>query len=410
MKYINGIIYYKGELVKKDFAVVNKRIVFDGLEDMQDTKDLKNKTVSPGFVDVHIHTRVPGFEYKEDLDHIENAMLHGGFTHAIAQSNTNPKPDNLETLKDIQELLDEKRVNIIQAARITKDDKVVDIGKMSESTRLFTDDGFPVKKEETMLDAIKLAKTTDSTLILHEEDSEIKGEMYHCSLSDKENIKSFDEDYESNIVERDIRLNKGINANIHMQHISTEKSIKAIAKAREGGMNITAELTPHHMSLDNEMIINDGKFKMNPPLSKPETRQALIKALKDEVITIIATDHAPHSVEEKSGGFQKSVNGIIGLETSFAVVNTIAQKNQIPLKTIINAMSINPGKLMGVNMEIEEGSIANLTILDVDKKWVFKPENIKSKSKNTPFLNMELIGKVESIILNGEYIELKEKN
>ncbi len=153
-----------------------------------------------------------------------------------------------------------------------------------------------------------------------------------------------------------------------MQHISTSKSIEVIKKARKEGMNLTAELTPHHMSLDNEMIINDGKFKMNPPLSKPETRKALIKALKDEIITIIATDHAPHSKEEKEGGFQESVNGIIGLESSFAVVNTIAKQNKISLKTIINAMSINPGKLMGINTEIQEGSIANLTILDVNKK------------------------------------------
>ncbi len=408
MKYINGIIYYKGELVKKDFAIVNKRIVFDGLEDMQETKDLKNKTVSPGFVDVHVHTRVPGFEYKEDLEHIENAMLHGGFTHAIAQSNTNPRPDNVKTLKQIQKILDEKKVNIIQAARITKDDQVVDVEKLSKSTRLFTDDGFPVKHEETMLDAIKLAKSTNSTLILHEEDDDIKGKMYHCSLSKEEEIEAFDESYESNIVERDIRLNKEINANMHMQHISTSKSIKAIKKARKEGMNLTAELTPHHMSLDNEMIINDGKFKMNPPLSKPEARKALIKALKDEVITIIATDHAPHSKEEKEGGFQESVNGIIGLESSFAVVNTIAKQNKIPLKTIINAMSVNPGKLMGINTEIQEGSIANLTILDVNKKWVFKSKDIKSKSTNTPFINMELIGKVDSIILNGEYIDLKE--
>ncbi|NQZ29443.1 MAG: dihydroorotase [Mycoplasmatales bacterium] len=407
MKYINGIIYYKGELIKKDFAVVNKRIVFDGLEDVKETKDLKNKTVSPGFVDVHVHTRVPGFEYKEDLEHIENAMLYGGFTHAIAQSNTNPKPDNLKTLKEIQKLLDKKHVNIIQAARITKDDKVIDIDKMSESTRLFTDDGFPIRKEKTMLEAIKLAKSTNSTLILHEEDENIKGKMYHCSLSNKENIEAFNEEYESNMVERDIRLNERINANIHMQHISTEKSIKAIEKAKVGGMNITAELTPHHISLDNEMIINDGKFKMNPPLPTPQTRQALIKALKDGVITIIATDHAPHSVEEKSGGFQNSANGIIGLESSFAVVNTIAKQHKIPLKTIIDAMSINPGKLMGINMEIEEGSIANLTILDVNKKWVFKSKDIKSKSKNTPFLNTKLIGKVDSIILNGKYIELK---
>ncbi|TCG11392.1 dihydroorotase [Mycoplasma todarodis] len=407
MKYINGVIYYKDELIKKDFAIINKRIVFEGLEEINEEVNLEGKIVSPGFVDVHVHTRVPGFEYKEDLEHIEKAMLYGGFTHAVAQSNTNPKPDNVKTLKEIQGMLDEKRVNIIQAGRITKEDKVVDIEEMSKHTRLFTDDGYPVQDEKEMFKAIQLAKATESTLILHEEDASIKGKMYHCSLSEQENIPAFNEEYESNMVKRDIELNKETNANIHIQHISSKDSIKLIKEAQSQGMNITAELTPHHMALDNEMIINDGKFKMNPPLSNPETRQILIKALKDEVITIIATDHAPHSEEEKSGGFEKAVNGIIGLETSFAVVNTLARKYEITLETIIKAMSINPGKLMGINTKLEAGKVANLTILDVDKKWTFKEENIKSKSKNTPFINMELIGKVDSVILNGEHIVLE---
>ncbi len=407
MKYINGLIYYKNKLVKKDFAVINKRIVFDGIESIEEYKDLDGLVVSPGFVDVHIHTRVPGFEYKEDLEHIEKAMLYGGFTHAVAQSNTNPKPDTVHVLKEIQQMLDEKNVNIIQAGRITKDDKVTDILEMSKLTRLFTDDGYPVKDSGTMLEAIKLAKETDSTLILHEEDVNIKGKMYHCSLSEQNNIPAFDEEYESNMVKRDIELNKTINANIHIQHISSKQSIELIDEARKRGMNITAELTPHHMALDNEMIINDGKFKMNPPLSKPNTRLKLIEALKNEIITIIATDHAPHSKEEKEGGFKESVNGIIGLETSFAVVNTVAREHEIPLETIIKAMSINPGKLMGINTEIENNKIANLTIIDVMKKWRFKNEDIKSKSKNTPFIDMELTGKVKSIILNGKYIELK---
>ncbi|CAM9112972.1 dihydroorotase [Mycoplasma marinum] len=407
MRYVNGKVYYMGELVKKDFAIVKNRVTFKNIDRCEEEIDLTGIIVSPGFVDVHIHTRVPGFEYKEDIKHVTQALIYGGFTHAVAQSNTNPRPNTVGTFKKVQKLIDESEVNIIQAARITKEEKVVNIKKISKYTRLFTDDGEPVVDDIEMQKAIKSAKETDSTLILHEQDSNIKGQMYHCSLSKENKIAAFNEDYESNIVRRDIKLNENINAKLHFQHLSTKQSIELIKKARKNGMNITAEVTPHHLFFDNEMIINDGKFKMNPPLANPKGRLELIKALKNKHITIIATDHAPHAKEEKQGGFEDSVNGIIGLETSFGVVNTIAKQYKIPLKTIIESMSLNPGQLIGIDTSIKEGKIANLTFLDVNEKWEFKEKDIKSKSSNTPFIGIELIGRVKGIVLNGKYKNFK---
>ena len=407
MFFKNGIVYINKRLEKINFSVVNKKIQIRKIPEKDEVViDLSNLIVSPGFVDVHIHTRVPGFEIKDDLDHITKSLINGGFTHALAQANVFPEPTNLKIWKSINNIIQKSDVNIFQSARITKDGKTIDIEKISKVNKFFSDDGDPVEDTSEMRKALILAKKTDSTLFLHEEDKTIKGVMYGCDLSKKWNLKSFNDEYESNIVERDLNLNKEINAKLHFQHISTYKSIRLIEKAYKNNMDVSLEITPHHLYFSNKDIINDGMFKMNPPLPSPKSQKEIIKTFKKGIV-IIATDHAPHEEKSKQGGFNNSVNGIIGLESAFSSVWTKAREYKINLKTVLEAMTNRPAKLLGIKeYGIKNGVVANLTIIDPLEEWIFKKENIYSKSKNSPFIGEKFTGRVKQIILNGKHIIL----
>ncbi len=406
IKYINCYLFIKDKLVKKDFAIINNKITFNNLDNIEKIINLKNLVVLPGFVDIHIHSRNPGYEYKETLENLNKSLIYGGFTHAIAQSNIKPLPIDKKTFNNAQSLLRILESNVIQAGRITNNNKMIENEEYLKNINFITDDGMSVVDKNEMLKALKLAKKYNIQILLHEQNPEIKGVMYDCSLSKEMNFKSFKENYESDWVERDIKLNISINAKIHLQHISTIKSLKLFKKYKKK-MNITAEVTPHHLFLDNEMIKNNGIYKMNPPLSTPKTRKKLIDAFKKGIIDIVSTDHAPHDFKEKEGGFKNSVNGIIGLETSFAIINTLVVENNIELKRLIYAMSINPGRIMNINNEIFEGNLANLTIVNLDKKWIIKKEDIKAKFANSPFINKKVIGKIMKVIINGKFISLK---
>ncbi len=411
MKYINGSIYIDGQLIKKDFAIINNKITFKNLNTIKEIYNLKSLAVLPGFVDIHVHTRNPGYENKDTLKHVNLSLLYGGFTNALAQSNVKPLPIDIKSLTFAQEMMNKLDSNVIQTGRITEDNKTIIDKHYWKTVKFITDDGMPVIEESQMKIALKLAKKYNVQMLLHEEDVSIDGHLYHGKFAKKYNLKSFDSDYETNCIKRDIRLNTDINANIHLQHISTLESLIAFEKARTSGMNITAELTPHHLILDNEMIPdNDGVFKMNPPLPTPQNRKLLINAFKNEIITIIASDHAPHMENEKKGGFANSLNGVIGLETAFSLINTLCIKENIALNIMVNALSINPGKLIKVNNQIFEDNLANLTIVDLHEKWEFTKRDIKSKATNTPFLGIKLIGRVKKIIINGKLHELSGEN
>lgn len=393
-EYINAKVLLEGRLVQKDFLIEDGRIYFN-YKKTKNSIDLSGKIVSPGFVDIHVHTRVPGFEHKEDIAHLDEAALIGGFTQVVAMGNIDPAPTDVDNHEIIQSLLNRSKINIMQCARVSDKNKLVDIVKMSECTKIFSDDGLPIDSDSLMKNALKLIKKTDSLILLHEEDHNLKGYGYHSNFAKLNHIKTFGSEYETNIVERDIRMNKDIQAKMHLQHISCKETIEML-KEQKGKMDISAELTPHHLFFSNEDINGSTNFKMNPPLNSKEHQEALIQAFKDEVVDIIATDHAPHAEHEKNVEWKKAANGIIGLESAFAAVNTVIGFEHI--EKTLRAMTINPAKRIGLDVEIKEGQYANIVIIDPHEKWIFTEEDIRSKSKNSPWINVELTGRVKEVI------------
>ncbi len=411
-KFINGNLYIDGSIIKKDFAIDNKgKITFKKVNNVNENVlvyNLDGLTVLPGFIDIHVHTRNPGFEIKDNLENVNESLLFGGYTHALAMPNTKPSPNSIKSLLRIQKLLNDKLLsNVIQVGRITKKNKTIKDKKYWKNVKFVSDDGLPVINKKQMHKALKLAKKYNVQMLLHEQDIDILGYAYNSDFSKKFSIPSFASEYESNIINRDIKLNKNINAKIHIQHISTLEGVILYSKAKTM-MNISAELTPHHLLLDNSMLhFDDGHFKVNPPLPTISSKKALIGAFKEEIINIIATDHAPHEEKVKALDFIKAANGFIGLESCFGLINKFIITHSLPLYILVNAMSINPGKIIGINNVIIEKNLANLTIVDLSEKWLFNKFSIKSKSFNSPFLNSELIGKVKMIIINGKFYDLR---
>ncbi len=401
-EYVNGKVLLNNKFRKQNF-VIYKGKIFLKYDHLHPTKtiDLTGKYVAPGFFDIHVHTRVPGFEKKDDLKHVQESAMVGGVTQFIAMPNTNPMPYNVKILTSIQKMMDESIVNIFQAARITNNNKVVNFATLSKKQKFFSDDGNPVKTSKLMTEALLQAKKHDSILFLHENDPNIAGYAYTSKFSQKYNIKSFSSEYETNIIKRDIELNKEINAKIHIQHISTKEGVQLYKAACKSGMNISAELTPHHLCLNNEDIVSDdSNYKMNPPLGSKKDQKYLIKAFKKGIINIIATDHAPHSILDKKGGFNKAAFGVINLESAFASIYTLLGKRY--LLKIVKAYSINPASLVNIDVNIYNNEKANIVIIDPSYKWTFTKKDIKSKSINSPFINKTFVGKIVKTIYGTE--------
>lgn len=401
-EFINGKILLNGKLVKRNFLVKNGMLFLDYKERAQQV-DINGLVVTPGFVDIHVHTRTPGFTHKEDIAHVSSAAISGGMTTIVAMSNTNPMPCDEKTWNLVNDFAKKSSVNIIQSARITADNKLTDFAKLSKFTKCFTDDGNPISDQELMKSALIEAKKHDVVLMLHEENHDLKGVAYTSEFTTLNNLPSFGPEYESMIIKRDITLNKDINAKIHLQHISTKQSVQLFVEAKKSKMNISAELTPHHLFFNNTMLRDEGNFKMNPPIGSIEDQESLVEAFANEDIDIIATDHAPHTKEEKSGGFKNAANGIIGLETAFAVCNT--KLGDEHLEKVLRGLTINPAKLINKDIEIRNGARVNIVIIDPNEEWIFTDKDIKSKSKNSPWIGIKLKGKIKQVIFTKEQNE-----
>ena len=390
-EYVNGRILIDGKLVQKNFLIRDKKIFFE-YDKTNQPKDIKGLIVSPGFVDIHVHTRTPGFTDKEDIDHVTNAALKGGFTTIVAMANIDPPPIDKNSFLNIKNIISNSKINIVQSGRVSFKNKLANIKELSQYTNIFTDDGMPIENKSLMTQALQEIKKYNGIILLHEEDHSLEGYGYHSEYAKKNNIKTFGSEYEYKIIQRDLKLNKKIGCKIHFQHLSCLESIYELRKSKG---NWTAELTPHHLFFSNEDIQNTN-FKMNPPLNTLKHKQELISAFKEGLINIIATDHAPHTEKDKNIKWEKASNGIIGLESAFAAVNTI-MGNDYLVKTL-ESMSINPGKLIGLDVSIKNGKKANLVIIDPNEEWIFTKNDIFSKSKNSPFIGQKLVGKVKEVI------------
>lgn len=376
--------------------------------------DLSDKIVVPGFFDMHVHFRDPGQIYKEDLNSGALSAAFGGFTGVLCMPNTIPPIDNSSVLKDVIQRSKENIVDAYFACCASKDRKGSEISDidllLKDGAIAVTDDGAAIQNEAIMKSVLEKSSFFDKPVLQHCENQSISdgGIINEGEISRKLNLNGLSRKSEYEILERDINLLRGIQgAKYHVQHVSTAESVQLIRGAKEEGLNITSEVCPHHFTLTEKAVEDYGtNAKMNPPLRTEEDVKEILTGLKDRTIDVICTDHAPHSAEEKLKGLKEAPFGIIGLETSIGLTNTfLVEKDIITLEEMIYKMSINPRKILGLpEIKIQEGEVANLTILDLKKEWVVDTKKFRSKSKNTPFKNWKLKGKSYGILNNCRYI------
>lgn len=382
-------------------------------ENFDDTINAKGLIVAPGLIDMHVHLRVPGHEGAETLKTGTMAAVSGGFTSLATMANTKPVNDNAYVTAYIKNLAQEEAyAKIYPIGAITenlKGEVLAEIGEMKkEGIVAVSDDGFAVMDSYVMRNAMEYAKQFNLPIIDHCEDINLKGQgvMNEGYYSMKLGLRGVPSVSEYIMVARDIALAEHTGAHIHIAHVSSATSARLIKEAKNNGVKVTAEVTPHHLFLTEEAVKNyDPNTKVNPPLRTNEDAEALKKALLDGYIDAIATDHAPHSIEKKSIEFQLSKSGMIGLETSLALSLKLVKENGLSMINLMKIMSQNPAKILNIaGGSLEQDAVADIVIFDPDERWVYKEENIVSKSKNSPFIDWDLEGKVKYTLCNGEIV------
>jgi dihydroorotase len=402
---------------KKDIAIEGNRIAKieeDIPVSKEDTVyDCTGKYIGPGLVDVHVHFRDPGFTYKEDIESGSIAAAKGGFTSVILMANTKPAVDNAETIQYILDKGNKTGIHVYTCANITegmKGEALTDFKALLEAGAIgFTDDGVPLLDEDLVKRAMENAVSTDSVLSFHEEDPQYitNNGVNRGKASEHFGIGGSDRRAEISMVDRDIKLAMQTGAKVNFQHLSTKEAIELIREAKKlpKGKNLYAEATPHHIALTQDAVIAHGTMaKMNPPLREESDRQAIIEGLKDDTIDIIATDHAPHSIDEKNKPITDAPSGILGLETAFAICNKVLVLNEkLSYLQLFCKMSYNPALLYGLNAGYLAGNTpADLVVFDSEREWTI--DKFASKSQNSPFINEKLTGKIELTMSNGKIV------
>lgn len=410
----NGKAFINDELVQKDILIDDNRIIkiSDVIEEASDRViDAENKVVLPGFIDLHTHLRDPGQTHKEDIVTGTAAAAKGGFTTICVMPNTYPVVDNIATVEYIQRKaadLGKCKVKVIGA--MTKGSEGKEISEyaiMKEGGIVaVSDDGGCVQNAKLSQNCMKYAYNFDLPVIVHAEDYNLAGSglVNAGKISSQLGLGGIPGLAEEIIIARDIMLAESIGVRLHIAHISTAKGIELVRKAKADGISITTEVTPHHLTMNEDAVYDfDTNTKVKPPLRREKDRLACISALKDGTIDYIATDHAPHSDYEKEKEYNIAPFGINGIETAFASLNTfLVKKDALDLTTIVKAMSEKPAQFLGIKTgKLAEGYLADLNIIDLDAEIEFNRETMLSKSINTPYINQTLLGKVDYTICEG---------
>ncbi|MBP3375809.1 MAG: dihydroorotase [Clostridia bacterium] len=373
--------------------------------EMAESFDSDTIAVFPGFCDVHVHFREPGFSYKETMKTGTLAAARGGCTAACPMPNLSPVPDSAENLKVQTDIIERDAViNVYPYASITvgqKGEVLSDMDGMAENCIAFSDDGRGVQSEALMRVAMEKAKSLRKMIVAHCEVNDLLhgGYIHDGEYAKAHGHKGICSESEYMQIKRDIRLAKETGCAYHVCHISAKESVEAIRKAKAEGVNITCETAPHYLVMDDSDLQEEGRFKMNPPLRGAADREALVEGIKDGTIDMIATDHAPHSAEEKARGLEGSAFGIVGLETAFPLLYTkLVKTGVITLQKLVELMAVNPRKRFGIPIGND------FSVWDLSKEFEVDPEEFLSKGRATPLTGMKLFGRNLLTVKDGEII------
>lgn len=416
MNYVlkNAKVYINGNFEKKDIAIIDGKISLHFDEKTECSLvlvDFSGCVIVPGLTDVHVHLREPGFSYKETIKSGTLACARGGYTNVFSMPNLNPVPDNPENLKIQTDIIEKDAcINVYPFGALTvgeKGEELADFSGMCDEVKGFSDDGRGVQSSELMKKAMEFAKKNDKIIVAHCEDNSLLngGYIHDGEYAKKNNHRGICSESEYGPIIRDIKLAKKTGCKYHVCHISAKESVEAIRQAKKDGVNITCETGPHYLVFSDEDLKEEGRFKMNPPIRSKEDRQALIDGIIDGTIDMIATDHAPHSSEEKSKGLKDSLMGVVGIETAFSVMYThFVKTGIISLEKLIEIMSVNPSKRFGIENKVKDGEKASIAVFDLESEYIINPDDFLSKGKATPFENMRVGATNLMTVCNGKLV------
>lgn len=409
----NGYIFTENGFVKRDVFVIDDRLSLAPSIPYDESVDCDSCFIIPGFVDVHVHLREPGFFYKESIRSGTMAAARGGYTAVCPMPNLNPAPSTMETLQAQLDIIEKDAVvKVFPYGTITKAQNgrgvLSDMEAMKDKAIAYSDDGKGVQTGELMEAAMRKAQTLDKIIVAHCEDESLLygGYIHDGAYAAAHGHKGICSESEWGQVKRDIALCKKTGARYHVCHISTKETVELIRQAKKEGVRITCETAPHYLVFCDEDLQEDGRFKMNPPIRSAEDRAALIAGLQDGTIDMIATDHAPHSEEEKSEGLAKSAFGIVGLETAFPILYThLVKTKTITFEKLVELMAIAPRRIFGIEGGfIAEGQVADVAVLDTNRHYTIDAETFLSKGRSTPFAGMEAWGENRVTFVNGKKV------
>ena len=411
-----GLLVGEGSSMKGDVLIENGQIAdiapsIDTIDEATEVVNVEDCVVTYGLADVHVHLREPGFSAKETIASGTLAAAHGGYTTVCAMPNLSPAPDAVETIAVEQQMIDEQAVvEVLPFATITtgrRGEQVVDVEALKDLSCGFSDDGSGVQIDEVMLDAMHRVAAVDGIIAAHcEENSLLRGGYIHDGEYAKAHgHKGICSESEWAPIARDVEMVAKTSCRYHVCHVSAKESVEIIRQAKKRGLPVTCETGPHYLVFSDADLQEDGRFKMNPPIRSAEDRDALLKGIQDGTIECIATDHAPHTAEEKSKGLKGSTMGVVGLETAFAVTYThLVRTGMITLEKAVELLCDNPRRIFRLGGALRKGERADIAVFDVREPYKVDSQTFLSKGKSTPFEGMEVYGRCVMTLYNGKMV------